>query len=53
MTIGDLLKEYRLNMGLTLSEMAAGVLSTSYYAKVEKDQHRITATDLFLSLIHI
>ena len=47
MTIGDLLKEYRLNMGLTLSEMAAGVLSTSYYAKVEKDQHRITATDLF------
>ena len=47
MTIGELLKKYRLNMGLTLSEMAADIVSTSYYSKVEKNQHRISAEDLF------
>lgn len=47
MEIGELLKKYRLNMGLTLSEMSADIVSTSYYSKVEKGQHRISAEDLF------
>lgn len=47
MTIGEILKKYRLNMGFTLNEMAAGVVSTSYYSKVEKNLHRISAEDLF------
>lgn len=34
-------------MGLTLSEMSADIVSTSYYSKVEKNQHRISAEDLF------
>lgn len=51
MEIGPLLKKYRLNMGLTLERMAAGVLSISYYSKIEKGQHRISAEDLF-ALLH-
>lgn len=47
MKIGKMLQKYRLNMGLTLSEMSAGIVSTSYYSKVEKGQHRIAAEDLF------
>lgn len=47
MEIGELLKKYRLNMGLTLSKMSTNIISTSYYSKVEKGQHRISAEDLF------
>lgn len=47
MKIGEILKKYRLNLGLTLSEMSADIVSTSYYSKVEKGQHRISAEDLF------
>lgn len=47
MKIGEILQKYRLNMGLTLSEMAADIVSTSYYSKVEKGKHRISAEDLF------
>lgn len=52
MTIGELLKEYRLEKGLTQKQFAEGVVSTSYYSKVEKDEHRITAEDLIAILEH-
>ena len=45
--IGDLLYKYRQSLGLTLSEMSADIVSISYYSKVEKGQHRISAEDLF------
>ena len=34
------------NRGLTQSEMCQPILSTSYYAKVEKGYHKIAAEDL-------
>ncbi|BDR57142.1 helix-turn-helix domain-containing protein [Xylocopilactobacillus apis] len=46
MTIGELLKQYRISKLRTQKEWANGVVSPSYYAKVEKNQHRITAEDL-------
>lgn len=52
MTIGELLKEYRLEKGLTQKQFADGVVSTSYYSKVEKNEHRITAEDLITILEH-
>lgn len=52
MTIGELLKEYRLKKGLTQKQFADGIVSTSYYSKVEKDGHRITAEDLIAVLEH-
>ena len=36
MTIGELLKEERIKKGLTQKQFADGVVSTSYYSKVEK-----------------
>ncbi|MBK0348788.1 helix-turn-helix domain-containing protein [Aerococcaceae bacterium zg-ZJ1578] len=47
MEIGEVLKSYRRSLGLTQQEMAANVLTTSYYSKVEKGYHRISAEDLF------
>lgn len=41
MTIGEQLKDLRLSMGLTQKEMAAGIVSTSYYSKVENDEQSI------------
>ena len=52
MTIGELLKEYRQKKGLTQKQFADGIVSTSYYSKVEKDEHRITAEDLIAVLEH-
>lgn len=46
MTIGELLKEKRLLAGKTQKEWATNIISPSYYAKVEKNQHRIAAEDL-------
>ena len=45
-TIGKQLKIERKNRGLTQSEMCQPILSTSYYAKVEKGYHKIAAEDL-------
>lgn len=50
MTIGALLKQYRLENGKTQKEWAAGIVSPSYYSKVEQNKHRITAEDLFAIL---
>lgn len=46
MTIGELLKKYRKAQQKTQKEFAGSVVSPSYYAKVEKNIHRITAQDL-------
>ena len=51
MTIGELLKEERLTKSKTQKEWVGDIISTSYYAKVEKNKHRITAEDL-LALLH-
>lgn len=52
MTIGELLKEYRQKKGLTQKQFADGIVSTSYYSKVEKNEHRITVEDLVKILEH-
>lgn len=52
MTIGELLKEKRLADNKTQKEWAGDIISTSYYAKVEKNQHRIAAEDLLALLKH-
>ena len=36
MNIGETLKSMRLHAGLTQTEMAAGIVSESYYSKVER-----------------
>lgn len=41
MTIGELLKQTRQSLGLTQTEMAAGIVSTSYYSKVERNIHQL------------
>ena len=51
MTIGQLLKQYRIESLKTQKEWAGNTVSTSYYSKIEKDQHRITAEDL-IALLH-
>ena len=50
MTIGELLKQYRIEQGKKQKEFIAGVVSPSYYSKIEKDTHRITAEDLLAIL---
>lgn len=50
MTIGELLKKYRKAQQKTQKEFAGSVVSPSYYAKVEKNIHRITAQDLLALL---
>jgi len=41
MTIGEALKQLRLHAGLTQEQMAAGIVSESFYSKVERDIHDI------------
>lgn len=50
MNIGELLKKYRLQLGLTQKEMAQDILTASYYSKVERSEHKISAEDLFAIL---
>lgn len=52
MTIGELLKDYRIKQGKNQREFIAGIVSQSYYSKVEKEIHRITADDLLKILNH-
>ena len=51
MTIGNLLKKYRLNKEKTQREWIGNIVSPSYYSKVEKGIHRISAEDL-ISLLN-
>lgn len=52
MTVGELLKEYRIKQNKNQQEFSAGIVSQSYYSKVEKNIHRITVDDLLLLLTH-
>lgn len=51
MTIGELLKEYRIRQDKKQKEFIGNIISPSYYSKVEKDLHRITVEDL-AALLH-
>lgn len=53
MTIGELLKEYRITQGKNQKEFTDSgmIVSQSYYSKVEKNIHRITA-DSLIELLH-
>ncbi|WP_308558132.1 helix-turn-helix transcriptional regulator [uncultured Lactobacillus sp.] len=45
-TIGEQLKKFRLSMGLSQTSMAAGVVSTSFYSKLEVDKNKISIDKL-------
>ncbi|WP_236629369.1 MULTISPECIES: helix-turn-helix domain-containing protein [Lactobacillus] len=53
MTIGELLKEYRISQVKNQKEFINGgnIISQSYYSKVEKNTHRINA-DSLIELLH-
>ena len=57
MTIGEALKSLRLHAGMTQTEMAAGIVTESFYSKVERGVHAIDANvliaDLFKKVSHI
>lgn len=46
MKIGSTLRLFRLNRGLSQKEMAAGIITESYYSKVERGIHNIDAETL-------
>lgn len=46
MTIGQALKSYRIHAGLSQAEMAAGIVSESFYSRVERDLNKIDADTL-------
>lgn len=50
MTIGQTLKSYRLHAGMNQKEMAAGIVTQSFYSKVENDKHGID-TELLIKLL--
>lgn len=49
-TIGQVLKQYRLHTGMTQQEMAAGIVSESFYSKVERGVHDIESEKLLAIL---
>lgn len=46
MTVGDLLRYYRVSQNKTLKEFAGNVIDCSYYNKVEKNIHQISINNL-------
>lgn len=46
MKIGDILKAYRVRAGLTQEQMTGGVVSESFYSKVERGIHKIDVDTL-------
>ena len=50
MTIGQQLKKTRLLFGLTQEEMSAGIVSESFYSRVERDKNAITINKLIAML---
>lgn len=46
MTIGEQLKKFRLLLGLAQQEMAAGIVTPSFYSRVERDLNEITIDKL-------
>ncbi|WP_236253621.1 helix-turn-helix domain-containing protein [Lactobacillus ultunensis] len=51
MTIGELLRDYRTEQGKKQKEFVGNIISSSYYSKIEKNKHQISATDL-IKLLH-
>lgn len=51
MTIGQQLKKFRLLLGLSQADMAAGIVTTSFYSKVERDQNEIVIDRLVELLV--
>lgn len=43
MKIGEALKSLRLHAGMTQTQMAAGIVTESFYSKVEREVHAIDA----------
>lgn len=52
MTIGSLLKKYRLEQGKTQAKFVGKIIDRSYYAKVENEIHQISARDLISILAY-
>ena len=50
MTIGEALKSLRLHAGMTQTEMAAGIVTDSFYSKVERGVHAIDA-DVLIQIL--
>lgn len=46
MNIGEALKQYRTNAGLTQKEFTQNILSSAHYSKIERNLHEISANDL-------
>ncbi len=46
MNIGEALKQYRTNAGLTQKEFTQNILSPAHYSKIERNLHEISANDL-------
>ncbi|RMC51805.1 helix-turn-helix domain-containing protein [Lactobacillus sp. ESL0228] len=51
MTIGELLKDYRIKQRKTQKQWVGNVMSASFYTKVERGLSRISAEDL-INLLH-
>lgn len=51
MTIGEALKTFRKTAQLTQTEMANGIVSESFYSKVERNLHQIDAETLINILV--
>ncbi|GAA3635175.1 helix-turn-helix transcriptional regulator [Lactobacillus hamsteri] len=47
MTIGEQLKKTRTLLGLTQTQMCSGIVTESFYSRVERGLSEINATDLF------
>lgn len=45
-TIGTQLRKFRMLLGLSQTEMAAGIVTESFYSKVERDKSAITIDKL-------
>ncbi|MDH5100057.1 helix-turn-helix transcriptional regulator [Lactobacillus kefiranofaciens] len=52
MTIGEALKSLRLHADMTQTEMAAGIVTESFYSKVERGVHAIDA-DVLIKILTI
>ncbi|MDO4680963.1 MAG: hypothetical protein Q4A55_06935 [Aerococcus sp.] len=50
MNIGQTLYQYRRERGFNQRERAAGVVTPSFYSKVERGASRITAEDFYLKI---
>ncbi|NRO04811.1 helix-turn-helix domain-containing protein [Lactobacillus helveticus] len=51
MTIGELLRDYRIKKEKKQKEFVGNIISPSYYSKIEKNKHQISASDL-IKILH-